>query len=46
MTELEIVVHHNGDNWIYNNNININVYFRHKVHMLHIENLYIQCYNK
>ena len=25
---------------------NINVYFRHKVHMLHIENLYIQCYNK
>ena len=28
------------------NNNNINVYFRHKVHMLHIENLYIQCYNK
>ena len=26
--------------------IYINVYFRHKVHMLHIENLYIQCYNK
>ena len=26
--------------------IYINVYFRHKVHMLHIKNLYIQCYNK
>ena len=27
-----------------NNNNNINVYFRHKVHMLHIDFLYIQCY--
>ena len=32
-----------NSNTAYNNNNNVNGYFRHKVHMLHIEK-HIQCY--